>query len=128
MDAASPAAGAGIGRDYALRPAVRAKEAFRRNSANLTADGLLAGLLKLSGKTDQAERILAGLRQMPPHGMIIHHLVCSEIDDAVRWYERAIEQRHPYAAEWASAAFLKPLRCSAQWPSLAARMNLPAQL
>jgi hypothetical protein len=39
--------------------------------------------------------------------------------------EQAIEQRHPFAAEWASGGFLGPLRASPRWAKLAGMMNLP---
>ena len=58
-------------------------------------------------------------------GMIHYHLVRSEIDAAIDWYERAIEQRQPTALELASAGFFKPLRSSPRWPRLARMMNLP---
>jgi hypothetical protein len=57
--------------------------------------------------------------------MIIYYLVCSEIDAAIDCYERAIEQRQPIAAQWASAGFLRPLRSSPRWLKLARMMNLP---
>ena len=58
-------------------------------------------------------------------GMVFYHLVCSEIDAAIDWYERAIEQRQPMAAMFASAGFFKPLRASPRWAKLARMMNLP---
>jgi hypothetical protein len=57
--------------------------------------------------------------------MAMYHLVCSEMDAAIDWYERAIEQRQPTAAIFASAGFLKPLRASPRWPKLAEMMNMP---
>jgi eukaryotic-like serine/threonine-protein kinase len=106
----------------------QAGEVFRRMPLNPLAAGLLAGLLKQRGETEHAEKLLATLREMAPLGMIIYHAVCSEIDDAIDWYERAIEQREPYAAEWASGGFLRPLRSSPRWPGLAKMMNLPTRV
>ena len=57
--------------------------------------------------------------------MTMYHLVCSEIDAAIDWYERDIELRQPGAAHLASAGFFKPLRASPRWPKLAKMMNLP---
>jgi TolB-like protein/Tfp pilus assembly protein PilF len=102
-----------------------AEEAFRRTPLNPLAAGLLAGLLKQSGETDHAEKLLATLRGMGSLGMIVYHVVCREIDAAIDWYERAIEQRHPSAVEWVSGGFLRPLRSSPRWPKLARMMNLP---
>jgi eukaryotic-like serine/threonine-protein kinase len=103
----------------------QAEEIFHRTPLNPIAAGLLAGLLKQSGETEHAEKLLATLREAGPLGMIIYHVVCSEIDFAIDWYERAIEQRQPYAAEWASGGFLRPLRSSPRWHRLARMMNLP---
>jgi hypothetical protein len=86
--------------------------------------GLLAGLLKQSGEKERAEKLLATLRGMGPIGMIIYHVVCSEIDAAIDWYEHGIEQRQSIAVVWASAGFLRPLRSSPRWPRLARMMNL----
>ena len=89
--------------------------------------GLLAGLLKQSGEQERGEKLLARLRGMIlfPVGMIIYHVVCSEIDAAIDWYEHAIEQRQTIAAGWASAGFFRPLRSSPRWSKLARMMNLP---
>ena len=57
--------------------------------------------------------------------MVYYHLMRSQIDAAIDWYERAIERREPVAALNASAGFLKPLRASQRWPKLARMMNLP---
>jgi serine/threonine-protein kinase len=102
-----------------------AEEAFRRTPLNVWAVALLAGLLKQSDENERAEKLLATLRGMGSQGMIIYHVVCSEIDAAIDWYEHAIEQRHPFAAQWASAGFFKSLRSSPRWPRLARMMNLP---
>jgi hypothetical protein len=65
------------------------------------------------------------MRGMIPIGMIFYHVVCSEIDAAIDWYERGIRQRQPLAAGLAAAAFFRPLRSSPRWPKLAKMMNLP---
>jgi tetratricopeptide (TPR) repeat protein len=103
----------------------RADEAFRRMPLNPLAAGLLAGLLKQRGETEQVEKLLISLRELPL-GMILHHVVCSESEAAIGWYEQAIEQRHLYAAEWASAGFLRPFALES-WHKLAEAMNLPSQ-
>jgi tetratricopeptide (TPR) repeat protein len=102
-----------------------AEEGFRRTPLNPLAVGLLAGLLKSSGEKEHAEKLLATLRWMRPLGMIISHVVCSEVDVAIDWYEHAIEQRQPIAAAWAAAGFFRPLQSSPRWPKLARMMNLP---
>jgi hypothetical protein len=102
-----------------------AEEAFRRTPLNPLAAGLLAGLLKQSGQTERAEKLVTTLRGMIPLGMILYHVVCSEDDAAIDWYEHAIEQRLPFAAEWACAGFFRPLRSNPRWLKLARMMNLP---
>ena len=47
------------------------------------------------------------MRGMSPAGMILYHLVYSEIDAAIDWYERGIEQRQPVAAQLACCRFLQ---------------------
>jgi serine/threonine-protein kinase len=92
--------------------------------------GYLAGLLKLAGKTSRAEAMLAKLSEGPapgtPLAFVYYHLVCSEIDQAADWFEKAIEQRAPVLL---SALRLpttgEPLRRSERWPKIAKLMNLP---
>ena len=48
--------------------------------------------------------------------MVKHHLCGWEIDSALDWYEKGVEQRQPFAALWASSAQLEPLRSSPRWP------------
>jgi hypothetical protein len=57
--------------------------------------------------------------------LILYHLVCSEIDAAIDWHERAIERRQPGPAMSAASGLYKPLRASPRWPKLAKMMNLP---
>jgi eukaryotic-like serine/threonine-protein kinase len=102
-----------------------AEEAYRNAPWSSPATVFLAGLLARAGEKDRAEKLLATLPGMTPDGMILYHLVCSEIDAAIDWYERAIEVRQPGAAVNASTAFYKPLRASPRWPKLAMMMNLP---
>jgi TolB-like protein/Tfp pilus assembly protein PilF len=102
-----------------------AEEAFRRTPLNPLAVGLLAGLQRQSDGKEHAEKLLATLHGMTPLGMIIYHVVSSEIDAAIDWYEHEIEQRQPIAAGWAAASFFRPLRSSPRWPKLARMMNLP---
>jgi serine/threonine-protein kinase len=101
-----------------------AEEAFRAAPWNPLVVGLLAGLLVQAGEKERAGKLLELCGTMPS-GMIVYHLVCSEIDAAIDWYERDIELREPGAAHLASAGFLEPLRASPRWPKLAKMMNLP---
>jgi tetratricopeptide (TPR) repeat protein len=101
-----------------------AEEAFRVAPWNPLAVGFLAGLLVQAGEKERAGKLLE-LRGTMPTGMILYHVVCSEIDAALDWYERDIELREPGSAQLSSAGFLKPLRASPRWPKLAKMMNLP---
>jgi TolB-like protein/Tfp pilus assembly protein PilF len=102
-----------------------AEEAFRVAPWNPLAVGLLAGLLAQAGEKERAGKLIATLRGTMPTGMVLYHLVCSEIDAAIDWYEHDIELRLPGSTLLASAGFLKPLRAHPRWPKLAKMMNLP---
>jgi TolB-like protein/Tfp pilus assembly protein PilF len=102
-----------------------AEEAFRMAPWHHGAIGLLAGLLAQAGQMDRAEKLLATLHETTPTGMILYHLVCSEIDTAIDYYERDIELRNLRAPLYAAAGLYKPLRASPRWPKLAKMMNLP---
>jgi serine/threonine-protein kinase len=103
----------------------RAEEACRLAPWHPAVVGFLAGLRAQAGDRDLAEKLLATVPATKPVGMAMYHLVCSEIDTALDWYERDIELRQPTAALLASAGFHKPLRASPRWPKLAKMMNLP---
>jgi hypothetical protein len=68
-----------------------------------------------------------GDRPNPVWGRINYHLLCSEIDAAADWYERAIQERDPFAVVFASIPWGKDLRESPRWPRLAKMMNLPEE-
>jgi serine/threonine-protein kinase len=102
-----------------------AEEAFRRAPWHPGAIGFLAGLLVRVGEKERAEKLLATLQETTPTGMIMYHLVRSEIDAAIDYYERDIELRNLRAPLYAAAGLFKPLRASPRWPKLAKMMNLP---
>jgi serine/threonine-protein kinase len=89
--------------------------------------GVLAGVLRRIGEVRRAEELLQKL--MPgetygaPFGLFFFHFLCGEMDKAVDWLEKAIEQRHPLAATHASTW----LRSTSRWPELARLMNLPEE-
>ena len=102
-----------------------AEEAVRR-SRNAWAVGFLAGLLALTGEKVRAERLIDSMQGMIPIGMTVYYLVSGDLDAAIDWYERAIEQRQPLAVMLAAAGYMKAIRSSPRWPKLAKMMNLPA--
>jgi tetratricopeptide (TPR) repeat protein len=84
-----------------------------------------AAVLRRTGDVTHAEEVLQPLRNAPdayavPRGMFLFHILCDEIDQAVVWLAKAIEQRDPVAP-----ASSGRLRSSAHWPALAKMMNLP---
>jgi len=86
--------------------------------------GVLAGILAITGKKEQAGILIEQLKGTAPFGMVLYHCTCSEIDAAANWYRKAIEQREPNAVVMAHSSLTKPLRESARWPALAKMMNL----
>ena len=102
-----------------------AEEAFRVAPWDSLTMGFLARLLTDAGEMDRAAELLEKLPTMIAAGMVSYHLYGSEVDAALDWYEKGIEQRQPFAALWASSERLKPLRSSPRWPKLATMMNLP---
>jgi hypothetical protein len=89
--------------------------------------GFLAGVLAQAGETERAEKVIATISGAIPIGMVMYHMLRSEIDAAIDWYEREIELRRPNGLLAASAGFLKPLRASPRWAKLAKMMNLPVE-
>jgi tetratricopeptide (TPR) repeat protein len=105
-----------------------AEEGFRAGPWEPSVAGLLAALLVEIGEKERAEKLISTVRETAPFSMVFYHLMRSEIDAAIDWYERAIERREPIAALNASAGFLKPLRAGPRWPKLAKMMNLPERV
>jgi tetratricopeptide (TPR) repeat protein len=93
--------------------------------------GVLAGVLVLSGDRDRAQGLLdklgSGQAYGAPHGPAIFHLLCSNIDRAADWVEKAIEERDPSVPHSLRLPFAQPLRSSRHWPKLAKLMNLPPE-
>ena len=91
--------------------------------------GLLAATLVRAGDRKRAEGFVQQLMELPPHGipmgMALYHLMCSEMDSAADWIEKAIEQRAPSLLILLRHPLLKPLRSSPRWPGLMRMMNLP---
>jgi hypothetical protein len=87
--------------------------------------GTLAGLLAQHGDRARADALMQPLRAAPdaygaPRGLAAFHYFCDDVDDAVRWFARAIEQRDPLVPEIAGSI----LRSSKHWPQLADAMML----
>ena len=108
-----------------------AEKGFSLVSGNPLASGLLAGLLVRNGDRARAEDLLRVFGDAQaygaPCGFAIFHLLCSEIEQAAEWVEKALEQRqHQMVAMLLLTPPYGPmLRSSSRWPRLARMMNLP---
>jgi Flp pilus assembly protein TadD len=107
-----------------------AERAYELAPWNPRVIGLLAGSLVRAGDRARAETLIDHIqdaqgRLVAPSGMALYHLVCSEIDAAGDWFEKAIETRDPAMVPWIRLPLTKPLRESPRWPKIAAMMNLP---
>jgi hypothetical protein len=60
-----------------------------------------------------------------PLGFVSYYLLCSEIDLAADWAEKAIEQRDQALHSFLRFPYAKELLQSSRWPALAKMMNLP---
>jgi tetratricopeptide (TPR) repeat protein len=91
--------------------------------------GMLAGALVRVGDKTRAERLIREMGEVPRpiFGRVLYHVLCSETEPAADWYERAIEQRDPFALVFANGPLGSTFRQSARWPKLARMMNLPLQ-
>jgi eukaryotic-like serine/threonine-protein kinase len=86
---------------------------------------VLAGVLACDGEAQQAADLLAQRQGTATFGMVIYHFLVGNIEAAMDAYSNAIEQRDLFAVLFASAAFLKPLRETPRWQSIARQMRLP---
>ena len=70
--------------------------------------GMLAGALVCSGERMRAEALIRemGDAPQPVIGRVLYHVLCSEMESAADWYERAIEQRDPFALVFANTPLL----------------------
>jgi hypothetical protein len=91
--------------------------------------GTVAGLRELAGDTGGAK---AGLEKLgdgtafgAPLGFVYYYLVCSEIEQATGWVEKAIEQRDPGVFFLLLLPLAQDLRQSSRWPRLSKMMNFP---
>jgi len=106
-----------------------AEEAYSRAPWHPNTAGVLAGLLRLAGQAARADDVLQRLGPSDGYGVPYSHAMChlmnGELDQAVDWWAKAIEQRYPYAVF--NAVGNPVLRSSPGWPRLAKLLNLPAQ-
>jgi tetratricopeptide (TPR) repeat protein len=77
------------------------ERAFQLAPWHFMVRGALAGVLACLGEKERAQQLAANIPEIAPTGLILYHRLCSNLDAAADWYEKAIEQRHPAAAVWA---------------------------
>jgi len=93
--------------------------------------GLLAGLLQRAGDRERAAALMHGFTDPAVYGhpidLALFHLANGEIDQAIPWINRALEQRHPFAMmTLIGGPYGAAIRASSGWPALARRINLPS--
>jgi serine/threonine protein kinase len=112
-----------------LQEAVRfARKAYSLAPWFLPVVAILAGVLMRAGDAREAATVLHKLGDGQAYGaplaFVIYHLLCSQIDLAAEWTEKAIEQRDAALTSYLQLPQLKELRRSSRWPALAKMMNL----
>ena len=90
--------------------------------------GLMAAVLRNAGESEKAAELLGKLRDDAyggPAGLTCYHFSCGEIDSAVEWAGKAVEQRFSGILSTLIRPYESRFSQSAGWPALLARMNLP---
>jgi eukaryotic-like serine/threonine-protein kinase len=93
--------------------------------------GLMAGVLTNTGETEKAEELLASLQHDAhggPVGLAIYHLTVGEIDRALEWAGKAVEQRFPTIIIVVIRAYAPLFSQLAGWSALLKKMNMPEAL
>jgi len=106
---------------------VSAERAYALEPRATRAVGLLAGVLTRLGEKTRAEELLRTLRSMPTYsaaGYVVFYLVCGEIDRAIDWVIKVVEERDP-SANMFILNNRRIWRTSSRWPVLARMLNLP---
>jgi tetratricopeptide (TPR) repeat protein len=108
---------------------VAAEKAYRGAPWHPRIIGWYAATLKLAGEMRRAEELLREMRRAEnplgvPMGMIVHHLLAGEPDNALEWYERAVEEREPLAVAYTQDPNTAPLRSNPRWDVLLRTMGL----
>jgi hypothetical protein len=88
---------------------------------------VMAAALANEGQENSAEPLLIALQGDAyggPVGLAVYYLAVDEIEQAVEWSAKAVEQRFPAFIPRVIRAFEPSLRRSAAWPGLLKKMNL----
>ncbi|MDE3167147.1 MAG: hypothetical protein KGN36_15195 [Acidobacteriota bacterium] len=91
--------------------------------------GLLAGVLSRTGDRAGSQEALRGLGEGLAYGaacaFAIYHCLCSEVEPAAEWMEKAITQKHQMVTMlMLSPPYSPMLRASSRWSGLAQMLNL----
>jgi hypothetical protein len=89
--------------------------------------GVMAAVLANEGQADKAQALLVALRGDAyggPVGLAVYFLARGEIEQAVEWSAKAVEQRFPAFINRLIRTFEPSLRGSAAWPGVLKKMNL----
>jgi serine/threonine-protein kinase len=106
-----------------------AEEAHRLAPWSARVAGMLAAVLQQAGESERAAELLGWLHttaeehQRPP-GLVLYHCLRGEVEQALDWYERAIEQRDICVFVQSRAWLTRHLREHPRWPAIAAAMGL----
>ena len=95
-----------------------AEQAYRNLPQHSMGTGFFAATLVRVGEKDRAAALFdeIGDTPMPLWGRAWYHLLCSEIDEAARWYEKMIKAREIFAPVYANSPYTEELRASPHWP------------
>jgi TolB-like protein len=91
--------------------------------------GQFAGVLVRTGNSSRAKEVLpklgAGQAYGAAIGLMIFHFLGGEIDQAIHWLEKAIEERNPGIFFGLRGPIGKVLQSHSRWPALMRMVNLP---
>jgi serine/threonine-protein kinase len=107
-----------------------AEQAYRNIPQHSMGAGCYAASLVRVGEQDRAAALVReiGDTPIPIWGRAWYHLLCSEMDEAARWYEEMIKSRELFAPVYANSLYTAELRTTPYWAKLARMMNLPESL
>ena len=74
--------------------------------------GLLTGIIVQQDERRQAEELLRQMKTIAPMGRVFYHLLCSELDTALDWLEKGLEQHDALLLTYIHSDLLEPLRMS----------------
>ena len=102
-----------------------ALSAFELGPFDTFARGMYAGTLYRLGDKEKAAALMTDMTGALNIGMTIYHLVCGQIDEAINWFDRDIQERRANCVMIALASWARPLREHSSWPEISLRINFP---